>query len=129
MKLGVLTVPLYDRSLEEAVKWLSDRKVTALEIGCGGFPGNTHLNPDDYLGNPSKISELKELFTKYNMEVAALSCHGNAVHPDKTVAFKADEDFRKTVLMAKAINKILIIGSLKVINNFFKKLSFCTFDI
>ena len=40
---------------------------------------------------------------KYNMEVAALSCHGNAVHPDKSVAAKADEDFRKTVLMAEAL--------------------------
>lgn len=109
MKLGVLTVPLYDRSLEEAVKWLSERKVTALEIGCGGFPGNTHINPDDYLGNPSKLEELKALFAKYNMEVAALSCHGNAVHPDKTVAAKADEDFRKTVLMAEALGVDTIV--------------------
>ena len=57
MKLGVLTVPLYNKTLEEAVKWLSERKVTALEIGCGGYPGNTHLNSDDYLGNDQKITE------------------------------------------------------------------------
>ena len=109
MKLGVLTVPLYDRSLEQALQWLSDRKVTAVEIGCGGFPGNTHLNPDDYLGNPAKINELKSLFEKYGMEVAALSCHGNAVHPDPAVAAKAEEDFRKTVLMAEQLGVETIV--------------------
>lgn len=109
MKLGVLTVPLYDRPLEQALQWLSDRRVTAVEIGCGGFPGNTHLNPDDYLGNPAKINALKALFEKYGMEVAALSCHGNAVHPDPAVAAKAEEDFRKTVLMAEQLGVETIV--------------------
>jgi DNA-(apurinic or apyrimidinic site) lyase len=44
MKLGVLTVPLYDRSIEEAFMYLSKLGVQAVEIGTGGFPGNTHLN-------------------------------------------------------------------------------------
>ncbi len=103
MKLGVLTVPLYDRSFEDALKWLSERGVHTLEVGNGGFPGNTHINPDDYLGKPEKIAELKALLKKYDMTVAALSCHGNCVHPDKAVAAKFQSDYEKTVLMAEQL--------------------------
>lgn len=103
MKLGVLTVPLHDRSFEDALKWLSERGVHTLEVGNGGFPGNTHINPDDYLGKPEKIAELKALLKKYDMTVAALSCHGNCVHPDKAVAAKFQSDYEKTVLMAEQL--------------------------
>ena len=103
MKLGVLTVPLYDRSFEDALKWLSERGVHTLEVGNGGFPGNTHINPDDYLGKPGKIAELKALLEKYGMTIAALSCHGNCVHPDKAVAAKFQSDYEKTVLMAEQL--------------------------
>lgn len=103
MKLGVLTVPLYDRSFEEALKWLSERGVHTLEVGNGGFPGNAHINPDNYLGKPEKIAELKALLEKYDMTIAALSCHGNCVHPDKEVAAKFQSDYEKTVLMAEQL--------------------------
>lgn len=109
MKLGVLTVATYDKSLEDAAKYLSSLGVQALEIGAGGCPGNTHLNPDDYLGNPAKIQELKDMLNKYNLTVPALSCHGNAVHPNKEIAAKYQADFEKTVLMAEALGIDTII--------------------
>ena len=42
MKLSVFAVLLADRSFEEACKYLSERGVQAVEIGCGGFPGDAH---------------------------------------------------------------------------------------
>ena len=101
MKLGVLTVATYDKTLEEAAKYLSSLGVQSLEIGTGGCPGNTHLNPDDYLGRPDKIKELKDMLAKYNLEIAALSCHGNCVHPKKEIADKYQADYEKTVLLAE----------------------------
>lgn len=103
MKLGVLTVPLYDRSLEEALAWLHARGVQMVELGNGGFPGNTHVNPDNYLGKPEKIEELKALLKKYELEISALSCHGNCVHPNPEVAAKFQSDFEKTVQMAQLL--------------------------
>lgn len=38
MKLGTLTVALGDLSFEEACKFLAERGVQMVEIGCGGFP-------------------------------------------------------------------------------------------
>lgn len=103
MKLGVLTVPLYDRSLEEALKWLSERGIQMVELGAGGSPGRVHLDPAQYLGKPDRIAELKALLQRYRIGISALSCHGNPVHPDKEVAARDHRDFENTVLLAEQL--------------------------
>lgn len=109
MKLGVFTVLLAQRSLEDALKYLSESGVQAVEIGTGGYPGNAHADPDELLADPSKISAFKDLMKKYNMEISALSCHGNAVHPQKEIAAKFHSAFEKTVLLAEklGINRVI----------------------
>ena len=81
MKLGVLTVPLYGMPLEDALQYLSGLGVQMVELGAGGFPGNTHTLP--YLNGEKSIDELKSLLAKYNLGVSAISAHGNAIHPTK----------------------------------------------
>ena len=103
MKLGVLTVPLYHLSLEETFQYLSSIGVQAVELGCGGFPGKTHLDPEVYLNHPEKIAEVKALEEKYNIEICALSAHGNGVHPNPEIAAKATEDFENAVLLAEQL--------------------------
>ena len=101
MKLSVLAVALGDRSLDEALKFLSDRGVHAVEIGCGGFPGKAHCDPEVLLHDEKKLQEFKDTFKKYNMEISALSAHGNAVHPDKAQARKYEDDFVNAILLAE----------------------------
>ena len=110
MKLGVLTVPLYDMTLEEAAKYLSGLGVETLELGTGGSPGNKHMNPDEM--TDEKIAEVKEMLTKYNLDIAVFSCHGNPVHPDPAVRDKDRSDFEKTVLLAEkfGIDTIVTFG-------------------
>jgi len=103
MKLGVFTVLLANKSLEDALKYLSDSGVQAVEIGTGGFPGNAHANPDELLADESKLSSFKDLIKKYNMEISALSCHGNPVHPQKEIADEYHRVFEKTVLLAEKL--------------------------
>lgn len=103
MKLGVFNVVLGDRSLEEALKYLSDSGVQAVELGCGGFPGKAHANPEELLKDENKITELKDLFDKYNLELCALSTHGNAVHPQKEIADQFHSDFVNAVLLAEKL--------------------------
>ncbi len=109
MKLGLFTVATYDKTLEEAAKYVSGLGVQALEIGTGGCPGTTHISPDDYLGKPDKIQKIKDMISRYNLSVSALSCHGNAVHPQKEIADKYHEDFEKTVLLAEQMGIDTII--------------------
>jgi len=104
MKLGVFTVLLAQKSLEDALKYLSQAGVQAVELGTGGYPGNAHANADELLSDDSKISALKDLVSKYGMEISALSCHGNPVHPQKSIAESFHKDFEKTVLLAEKLN-------------------------
>lgn len=103
MKLYVFAVLLADKSLDEACKYLADSGVQAVEIGCGGFPGKAHCNPEELLKDDKKIAEFKNTIEKHGLEIAALSTHGNAVHPDPAVAKVFHDDFVNTVLLAEKL--------------------------
>jgi len=103
MKLGVLTVLLSSKPLEEALKYLSESGVQMVEIGTGGYPGDAHLKPAELLADDNKIKEFRELLSKYGLEVSALSCHGNPVHPQKEIAESYHNDFVQTVLLAEKL--------------------------
>ena len=110
MKLGVLTVPLYDRSAEEAFAWLSARGVQTVEIGTGGSPGNKHSNPAELLADAGKLQAYKDLLKKYNLEISALSCHSNHVHPDKDVRDTAARDFTMTLQLAEKLGVDTVVS-------------------
>lgn len=104
MKLGVFSVLLGGQPLEEALKYLSQLGVQMVEIGTGGYPGTAHANPDELLHDDVKLQAFKDLFTRYNMGISALSCHGNAVHPQKAVAQEFHSAFEKTILLAEKLD-------------------------
>ena len=103
MKLGVLTNLVANLSLDEALKYFSGLGIQMVEIGCGGYPGNAHANPSILLHDDAKLQEFKDTIAKYNMEISALSCHGNPVHPNKEIAAACDKDMRDTVLLAEKL--------------------------
>lgn len=103
MKLGVFTVLFGGQPLEESLKYLSQLGVQMAEIGTGGYPGTTHANPDELLNDEVKLQAFKDLFTKYNIEISALSCHGNAVHPQPAIAAEFHASFEKTILLAEKL--------------------------
>ena len=103
LKLGVLTVPLYDMSLEDTLRYLKGLGVEAVEIGCGGFPGDGHSHREELLSDKSKLASFKKLFKDYDMEISALSTHGNAVHPDNEVAQRFHNDFERTCILANEL--------------------------
>lgn len=101
MKLGVLTNLLGDKSLEEALQYFNSLGLETVEIGCGGFPGKAHADPDVLLNDEKVFDGFKALIEKYGFEISAFSCHGNPVHPNKELAKAYDEDMRKAVLLAE----------------------------
>jgi sugar phosphate isomerase/epimerase len=102
MKLGVMTVLLGQKTAEEAFRYLSSLKVQTVEIGTGGYPGNAHLNPKEFLADSG--AAYKEMLKRYNLEISALSTHANHVHPQKDIAAKAHEDFINTCKVAEKLN-------------------------
>lgn len=103
MKLGVLTVPLYGQSFKDACKYLADSGVQALEIGAGGCPGKGHCDPEILLNDAAKLEEFKAIIADNGLEIAALSTHGNGVHPNKELAKRDHDDFVNTCRLAEKL--------------------------
>lgn len=110
MKLGVMTVLLGDQSLDETLAYLKSLGVQQVEVGCGGYPGTGHADARAFIKNPKLIEEFQETINKYGLEVAALACHGNPVHPSKEIAKDFHEQFEAAILLAEKIGVKTIVG-------------------
>ena len=109
MKLSVLSNLYGDRPLADVLSHFRDLGVEMVEIGCGGYPGKAHCDPDILLNDEGKLEEFRGLFAEYGIGICALSCHGNAVHPNKEIAAAFDRDFRNCVLLAEKLGVDTIV--------------------
>ena len=109
MKLGVFNPILAGMSFEDAMKYLADSGVQAVEIGCGGFPGKAHCDPAVLLNDEAELEKFKAVLEKNHLEISALSTHGNAVHPDPAIAKQFHDDFVGAVLLAEKLGVKRII--------------------
>lgn len=109
MKLGVLTVPLSNMSVEDMLKYLHGLGVEAVEIGAGGYTNDAHSKPEELLADKTKLKAYKELFPKYDMIISALSVHGNGVSPDKDFAKLSNEKFENACRLANELELDTVI--------------------
>lgn len=81
--------PVYDHlSLDAMLDKVTALGLEAMEIGTGGYPNNHHCPLDDLIADRSKAKAWQKKFEDRGIHVATLSCHGNPIHPDATVAKK-----------------------------------------
>ncbi|HTF65156.1 MAG TPA: hypothetical protein VK638_20975, partial [Edaphobacter sp.] len=100
MQLGLFTPVFNQYSLDKMLAELKHYpQITALEIGTGCWPGNSHVDLDVCLNDAGAAQAWKSKLDDAGLSVSAFSCHGNAIHPDYAVAKHDDEIFRKTVLL------------------------------
>jgi DNA-(apurinic or apyrimidinic site) lyase len=104
MQVGVLTVALGGQSLEDALAYLDDLGVGAVELGCGGFVGDDHLPREESLGDDDAQAELHDLLEEYDMDVSAISTHNNPLHPDEERAARAQTEIREAVTLADQLD-------------------------
>ena len=110
MNLSVMSPVLNQMSLEEGLKYLHSLGVDSIELGAGGYPGKAHLDPRDYLGYPEKVEALKALLQKYNIQISAIACHGNPVHPNAEIAAKFHAEFVDAMRLAALLGVDTVIG-------------------
>jgi len=109
MKLGLFTALYNSEPLEKVMPYLKKLGVQSLEIGTGSFPGSSHCNPAELLKSEDAIKSYKEMIVSNGLEISALSCHGNPVHPNKEVADKAHSNFEETVRLAQKLGVKTIV--------------------
>ena len=103
--------PVYNNlTLEQMLEKISALRLEAVEIGTGGYPAAPHCPVQELLADPAKARAWKKKFEDRNIVVAALSCHGNPVHPDPKIAARDAQTFRNTVLLAERLEVPVIVG-------------------
>lgn len=110
MKLGVLINLYGGMPLKEALAKVKAMGIEAVEIGAGGYPGKAHCDPKALLADPNKLVEFKATIDQSGIELSALACHGNPVHPDKEIAKGYHEDFTNAVLLAEKLGVDTLVG-------------------
>ena len=81
-----------------------------VEIGCGGTPGTAHADAVKFMEHPELIEQFQETVAKYGIGVAALSCHGNPVHPNKEIARAYHEQFEAAICLAEKLGVETVVG-------------------
>lgn len=109
MKLGVYLALLADMSFEQALDYLTQRDIHVVEIGCGGYSGTSHANPDILLNDESAFHHFTNLLEQYQVEISALNCSGNPVHPQKQIANEFHTAYEKGVLLAEKLGVNTVI--------------------
>ena len=106
MKLGILSNVIGDTPLKEALAYFKSLGAQMVEIGCGGYPGKDHCNPEVLLHDEAKFNEFVTTIKESGLEISALSCHANPVHPNKEIAKQFDDDLHNAVLMAEKLLRL-----------------------
>lgn len=88
MKLGFLTVMFSDIPLKKVLDVIRPLKLQTVELGTGNYPGDAHCNLKELLDSKPKRDALLSMLKGEGLEISALSCHGNCLHPDAAFAKK-----------------------------------------
>lgn len=104
MKLGLFTPVFQKLSVDELLVELKRYPaITSLELGAGGWPGATHLDVETLLTSTDAVRDFKAKLSAAGLEISALSCHNNPVHPDAAIAALDRATFEKTVRVAERL--------------------------
>jgi sugar phosphate isomerase/epimerase len=108
MRVGVFTPLLSGLPLEDVFRKLARLNIHTIEIGTGNYPGDPHCKLS-MLESEAAITEFKARLRDHAFSISALSCHGNALHPDPEKA-KHDRDIsRKTILLAEKLGVPVVV--------------------
>jgi sugar phosphate isomerase/epimerase len=102
MRVGVFTPLLSQLPLTAVLKKLAALQITTVELATGNYPGDAHCKIS-MLEDAQALAQFKKVLADHGVSISALSCHGNALHPDKNVAQQHREVSRKTILLAEKL--------------------------
>ena len=85
MRVGVFTPLLSKLPLAAVLKKLTALKINTVELATGNYPGDGHCKLS-MLEDAAALAQFQKVLSDHGVTISALSCHGNALHPDKNRA-------------------------------------------
>ena len=108
MRVGVFTPLLSQISLPDVLKKLAVLRINTVELGTGNYPGDAHCKLT-MLDDSRALATFQQVLADHGAQISALSCHGNALHPDKARAEQDRAVSRKTILLAEKLGVPVVI--------------------
>ena len=100
MRIGLFTDSLDDLSFEEALDWVAQHEIEAVEIGTGNFSDAPHCDLEVLHQDASARDDFISAIKARGLTVSALNCNGNLLDPDPGRGRLAQETFEKTLEVA-----------------------------
>ena len=108
MRVGVFTPLLSQLSLPDVLKKLSALRINTIELGTGNYPGDAHCKLA-MLDDSGALAAFQKVLADQGAQISALSCHGNALHPDNARAEHDRAVSRETILLAEKLGIPVVI--------------------
>lgn len=109
MKLGLFTVLFNQISLDEVIRKVKPLGIQALEFGAGGYATPKHID----LGLLNNRQAAKDFVAKLNgegIEISALNCAGNVLHPNREIAEAHIKAFENGIKLAEMLGVRTVIN-------------------
>src|SRR5438046_2116717 len=103
MKIGMITDSLPDTDFEAMLDVAARLGMDMLEFGCGNWSTAPHLQLDRLLDHDAARRELRARLADHDIEISALNCSGNPLHPGEP-GRRHDDVTRKTIRLARLLD-------------------------
>jgi sugar phosphate isomerase/epimerase len=103
MKIGLYTDSLQDLSFEEALDWIAEQGIEAVEFGTGNFSASLHCDLDKLFNEATARESFKEAIESRGLTLSALNCSGNLLDPHPERGKMSQDVFHKTVEVANLL--------------------------
>jgi sugar phosphate isomerase/epimerase len=94
--------------LEEVLKKLAAKGINTVELGTGNYPGDAHCHLS-MLDDGPELDAFRKKLADHGFSISALSCHGNALHPNPERARHDAAVSRKTVELAERLGVPVVV--------------------
>ncbi len=108
MKVGVFTALMAQFPLDKVLEKLRALNIDTVELGTGNYPGDPHVKLS-LLENARELKEFKKKMEGEGFTISALSCHGNALHPDAAIGKAHAEVSKRTIRLAEKLGVPVVI--------------------
>ena len=100
MKLGVFTPVFGALPLNAMLDRVVALGLDGIELAAGGWPGTAHAVPERLQADPAGLETFRKELAARNLDVLAVSVHGNPLHPNAETAAQYHRDWRAAVDLA-----------------------------
>ncbi len=115
MKLGAVSRALVQLDLPDALDRINDMGLSAVEIACAGWQSNLrHGDPAVLAHDADARARWQHEFISRELEISALSVHGQPLSPDPEVAETYSRQFLDACVLAEqvGVTRLTLLGGL-----------------